>query len=120
MHLCLDVGHLAVGGADPLEVARRANGRVAHVHLKDVEAGLAGRVRDRALSYREAVRAGLYTPLGTGSARIAEIVRFLENGGYEGWYVLEQDLVLDEVPASGTGPSANAARSLDFLKGLGA
>lgn len=120
VRLCLDVGHLAVGGADPLEVARRANGRVAHVHLKDVEAGLARRVRDRALGYRDAVRAGLYTPLGKGSARIAEIVRLLEDGGYEGWYVIEQDLVLDDVPPNGAGPSEDAAHSLDFLKGLAA
>jgi inosose dehydratase len=119
VRLCLDVGHLAVGGADPLEVARRANGRVAHVHLKDVEAGLARRVRDRALGYREAVRAGLYTPLGKGSACIAEIVRLLEGSGYAGWYVLEQDLVLDERPPQGAGPSEDAARSLAFLKGLG-
>ena len=88
VRLCLDVGHLAVGGADPLEVARRANGRVAHVHLKDVDAGLARRVRDGALGYRDAVKAGLYTALGKGSARIGEIVRLLEDGGYAGWYVL--------------------------------
>jgi inosose dehydratase len=120
VRLCLDVGHLAVGGADPLEVTRRANGRVAHVHLKDVDAGLARRVRDGELGYRDAVKAGLYTALGKGSARIGEIVRLLEDGGYAGWYVIEQDLVLDEAPAPGAGPFENAARSLEYLRSLAA
>ncbi|HEY6547727.1 MAG TPA: sugar phosphate isomerase/epimerase [Vicinamibacteria bacterium] len=118
--LCLDVGHLAVGGADPLEVARRARGRVVHVHLKDVNAALARRVRAGGLGYRDAVKAGLYTALGSGSARIGEIVRLLEDGGYAGWYVLEQDLVLDEAPAPGAGPFENALRSLEFLRNLAA
>jgi inosose dehydratase len=118
VRLCLDVGHLAVGGADALEVARRANGRVAHVHLKDVNEELARRVRSRALGYRDAVRAGLYTPLGGGAAPIGKIVRLLEDVGYEGWYVIEQDLVLDEVPAVEAGPFDNAKRSLDYLRSL--
>lgn len=118
--LCLDVGHLVVGGADPLEVARRANGRVAHVHLKDVDAGLARRVRDGALGYRDAVKAGLYTALGNGSAHIGDIVHLLEDGGYAGWYVLEQDLVLDQAPAPGDGPLENTLRSLAYLRSLDA
>ena len=43
--LCLDTGHLLIGGTDPVELARAVPDRVAHVHLKDVDAGLAARVR---------------------------------------------------------------------------
>ena len=32
--LCIDTGHLALAGADPVVVAKAARGRVAHVHLK--------------------------------------------------------------------------------------
>ena len=56
--LCLDTGHVAVGGGDPLELARRAAPRVIHVHLKDVDAALAGRVVAGELGYRNAVRRG--------------------------------------------------------------
>ena len=42
--LCLDTGHLLIGGTDPVELARAVPDRVAHVHLKDVDAGLAARV----------------------------------------------------------------------------
>ena len=118
--LCLDVGHLAVAGADALEVARKADGRIGHVHLKDVDASVAGRVRARELGYHEAVRAGLYRPLGQGQSPIRETVSLLEAGGYQGWYVLEQDVVLSAEPAAGAGPMRDVESSLEFLLGLAA
>ncbi|HET7664694.1 MAG TPA: sugar phosphate isomerase/epimerase, partial [Mycobacterium sp.] len=33
--LCLDTGHLLIGGTDPLQLAREVPGRIAHAHLKD-------------------------------------------------------------------------------------
>lgn len=113
--LCIDTGHLLVGGADPVEVTRAAAGRVAHVHLKDVSADLAERVRKGSLGYHEAVRTRMYRPLGDGDAEIATIVRTLEGHGYRGWYVLEQDAVLASVPEEGAGPIHDARRSLEFL-----
>ena len=118
--LCLDVGHLAVAGADALEVARRAEGRIRHVHLKDVDATFAERVRAREMGYHEAVRAGLYRPLGEGASRIRETVALLEASGYHGWYVLEQDVVLLAEPPPGAGPARDVERSLAFLRALGA
>jgi inosose dehydratase len=118
--LCVDMGHLTVGGADPVDVIRKADDRVRHVHLKDVDADLAARVRSRAIGYRDAVAAGLYRPLGAGGARIGEAVQTLERQGYPGWYVLEQDTVLEADPPPGRGPIEAAAASLAFLKGVAA
>ena len=114
--LCLDTGHLVVGGADPVEVARAANGRVVHVHFKDVDAELAGRVRAGDLGYRAAVARGLYRPLGDGDVDVRGVVRLLRSAGYAGWYVLEQDVVLEVEPADGEGPARAAARSVDYLE----
>lgn len=114
--LCLDTGHLLVGGADPVEVARAANGRVIHVHVKDVDAALASRVRSGTLGYRDAVARGLYRPLGEGDVDVAAVVRHLRSAGYGGWYVLEQDVVLEREPAEGEGPARAAARSVDYLR----
>jgi inosose dehydratase len=114
--LCLDTGHLLVAGADPVEVARAANGRVAHVHFKDVNAGLAARVRAGDLSYRDAVARGLYRPLGDGDVDVAGVMGLLRAAGYTGWYVLEQDVVLEEEPEEGEGPAREAARSVGYLK----
>ncbi len=114
--LCLDTGHLMVGGADPLDVARRAGERVVHVHMKDVAAGLAERVRAGVLGYQEAVAEGMYRPLGEGDLDVPAIVRALRDVGFDGWFVLEQDTVLKEVPAEGTGPVRDAAASLELLR----
>ena len=58
--LCLDTGHLLIGGTDPLELARAAADRIAHTHLKDVDADLAARVQSGELTYTQAVAQGMY------------------------------------------------------------
>jgi len=113
--ICLDTGHLTVAGADPVGVARVATGRIAHVHLKDVNRELAERVRGGALGYHEAVRRGLYRPLGEGDVDVAGVVEILREQGYDGWYVLEQDLVI-EADGDGARPLENALHSVRFLR----
>ena len=116
--LCLDTGHLLVGGTDPARLARDVPERVAHVHLKDVDEGWAGRVRAGEVGYADAVRAGMYRPLGRGDVDIAGIVAALDGAGYRGWYVMEQDTVLTTEPPPGEGPVADVRASLAFLDGL--
>ena len=112
--LCLDTGHLALGGADPLAVAEAAGARVRHVHLKDIDAALARAVRDGELPYGEGVRRGLYVPLGRGAARVAEVMALLRGRSYDGWYVLEQDVMLEREPAAG--PPAWVKESVEFAR----
>jgi inosose dehydratase len=114
--LCLDTGHVMMGGGDPLALARGAATRVVHVHLKDVSAALAERVAAGRLGYRDAVRTGLYRPLGDGDLDLVGVLRVLEESGYDGWYVLEQDEVLDHEPERASGPVQDARRSLAFLE----
>jgi inosose dehydratase len=115
--LCLDTGHLMIGGTDPLELVRRAAGRVTHTHLKDVDRSWAAKVRAGDMTYTDAVGAGMYRPLGQGDVGIAEIVALLEAGGYDGWYVMEQDTILPAEPR-GAGPCADVRASIEFLAGL--
>ncbi len=118
--LCLDTGHLLAGGTDPAALAREVPGRVAHVHLKDVDAAWAARVRSGEVSYTDAVRAGMYKPLGDGDVDVAGIVTTLTANGYEGWYVLEQDTMLDTDPPAGEGPVLDVRRSLEHLRKVAA
>ena len=115
--LCLDTGHLAVGGTDPLALARTAPDRIAHVHLKDVDIQLAQDVRGGS-GYRDAVKRGLYRPLGGGDVDIEGIVRKLEGSGYRGWYVLEQDVVLEGTIGVDEAPTRDAETSLRFLAAI--
>lgn len=115
--LCLDTGHLLIGGTDPLELAKAVPNRIAHTHLKDVDAALAGRVQSGELTYTEAVKAGMYTPLGTGDVDIAGIVSVLRDNGFDGWFVLEQDTVLTGEP-TGEGPVRDVKASVEYLRAV--
>jgi inosose dehydratase len=114
--LCLDTGHLVLGGTDPALLASSAGNRVGHVHLKDVARETADKLRTDQLEYVPAVQAGLFQPLGLGSAPVKETIQALEDGGYDGWYVLEQDVALPsaDIP-EGTGPIQDVRRSIEFL-----
>jgi inosose dehydratase len=117
--LCLDTGHYFVGGGSPASLAGAAARRIAHVHLKDAEPGLAGKVRQGDVGYAEGVRTGMYVRLGAGAAEIAATVGALESAGYQGWYVIEQDQRLESEPPERAGPVANVRAGLDFLGQLG-
>lgn len=110
--LCLDTGHLLLGGVDPVELTRAASNRIAHVHLKDVDAALAERWREGGFaSMRDAVDAGVWRALGSGDARVADSIVLLGAAGYDGWYVLERDASLDTAVAGNS-----AARVADAVR----
>jgi inosose dehydratase len=115
--LCLDTGHLLIGGTDPAELARQAPERIAHVHFKDVDARLARRVQDGRLTYTQGVRDGMYRPLGSGDVDVPAIVGSLRARGYDGWYVLEQDTILTGEPR-GQGPVADVWASAEHLRSV--
>lgn len=115
--LCLDTGHLLIGGTDPLELAKAVPHRIKHTHLKDVDAALAGRVQAGEISYTDAVRAGMYTPLGTGDVDIAGIVSVLRDNGFDGWFVMEQDTILTAEPTD-EGPVRDVLTSVAYLKSV--
>jgi inosose dehydratase len=115
--LCLDTGHLLIGGTDPAELVAKYADRVNHVHAKDVRIDLAKRVQSGELTYTEAVRAGIYAPLGEGDVDLAAIVRALDKVGFDGWYVLEQDTILDGEPTD-EGPVKDVRVSIAYLRSL--
>lgn len=113
--LCVDTGHLLVGGTDPVALTKAHVTRVVHVHLKDVDRAVADRVLSGEVTFGDAIREGLFRPLGSGDIDIAALVQALEDAGYDGWYVLEQDIRLTGEP-EGEGPIGDVRASLDFLR----
>jgi len=116
----LDTGHMIIGGTDPVEFAQKYPQRVKHVHLKDVDMSKAARVVAGELTYNEGVKSGMYTPLGDGYVDVKAIVTALIKNDYQGWFVLEQDLMLDREPAVGGWPFTDAKKSVDFLREIAA
>jgi inosose dehydratase len=90
--------------------------RVGHVHLKDVRLDMVPPVLSREVTLMNAVQNGLFTPLGQGDVDIAGVIQALEAGGYDGWYVIEQDTALTEgLPSEGEGPIDEVRTSMQYL-----
>ena len=113
--LCFDSGHLLYGGtADPVETLRRHRDRVWHVHVKDCSAEVAARARAEQWDYFAAVRQGIFCELGKGAVDLAAVVAALTGTAYDGWVVVEQDVL----PGMGA-PADSARRNREVLRTLG-
>ncbi|HEX5190342.1 MAG TPA: TIM barrel protein [Streptosporangiaceae bacterium] len=111
--LCLDTGHLVAAGGDPLEILERWRDRVTHVHLKDA--------RPSGSPFTDAMQlweGDVFCPLGAGSGKVDEILGSLRAGGYEGWIVVEQD-VLPRSPQAYQQASADQQRNRGYLRDRG-
>ena len=89
VHLLLDTGHLTFAGADPVAVTRKHRRRISHVHTKDVRAEVLVEVRQRDVSFLDAVVAGVYTVPGDGLVDYPAV--FAQLAGYDGWVVVEAE-----------------------------
>jgi inosose dehydratase len=114
--LCIDTGHLAAAGADPVAITLANLPRVKHVHLKDVDTAVAARVVAGEIAFADAVAGGMWQVLGQGDVDIRAMIDALRTHGYDGWYVLEQDVMFKDGEPTGTGPVADVRSCLDFVK----
>lgn len=115
--ICLDAGHLLVGGSDPVELAMAYADRVAHVHLKDVDLEVLATVRSGRRTYTQGVADGMYKVLGQGAIDLRAIVHALESAGYRGWYVPEHDRMLRS-ESDVADAQSDAEASVAFLRSL--
>ncbi|MDG4825062.1 sugar phosphate isomerase/epimerase [Asanoa sp. WMMD1127] len=89
--ICLDTGHLALAGGDPVAAVRRWAGRIGQVHLKDADLAAHARVRAAGGDLMDVVAAGGFCALGRGDVDLAGVLAGLDEIGYLGWLVIEQD-----------------------------
>lgn len=115
---CIDTGHLAAAGADPVAITLANLDRVKHVHLKDVDAGMAAKVISKEITFSDAVAAGMWRVLGTGDVDITAMVGALQASGYDGWYVLEQDVMFKHGEPEGEGPIADVRACLEYVEAV--
>ncbi len=117
MNLCLDTGHYAYGGGDPVELLRRFPGRTTWLHFKDVDRERLREARQSKLDFHAAVKHGVFAPLGEGVVNFSEVLRLLAEQHYRGWAVVEQDVLPGGVGTQA--PLVNARAARDYLRGLG-
>jgi inosose dehydratase len=115
--LCLDTGHLLVGGADPVQVVRDWVERINHVHLKDARTAVIEQiVRDRAPVVAIWERRA-FCRLGTGDVALESVLDSLRDSGYQGWVVVEQDILPD--PDDPSGSIEDQRRNREYLRARG-
>ena len=110
--VCIDTGHCAYAGVDPVALYRRHADRVAYLHLKDLRPEP---LRGSTLSFDEAVAAGVFCPLGQGVVDFSGLREALVEHGFEGWATVEQD----RLPTDTASPAQHAAASLRHLRAVG-
>jgi len=112
--LCLDTGHYQFGGGDPLAFLKKNAGRVWHMHFKDCQPAVAERSRHEGWDYFRSVEQGVFCELGKGAVDFPAVKAELERQGFEGWIVVEQDVL----PGMGS-PFESAQRNREYLKSIG-
>jgi inosose dehydratase len=88
-----DLGHIAAGGMDPLEVVRRYRPRIDHLHFKDRDAG------------------GRWASMGRGTIDFPGVVSFLRETRFHGWIMVE-----DECPAAERDPDGLAIENARYVR----
>ena len=114
--LCLDTGHLVIGGGDPVRAAREWAARINHLHLKDVRRAVIDRVVTRKGVMMDFWREAAFCPLGEGDLDIDGVLRALQD--FSGWLVVEQDMLPrpDEPPDRA---ARDQQRNREYLRARG-
>jgi inosose dehydratase len=91
--LTLDTGHLVIGGGDPLQAVTRWGSRINHVHLKDVDVARLRRVLADGGGMAEVWSSGSFVAFGHGDVDLVAVMTALDAQGFDGWVVVEQDVL---------------------------
>jgi inosose dehydratase len=112
--LCLDMGHYAFGGGNPVQALQKHSNRIWHVHFKDFDPEAARLSRETNGDYFDAIKKGVFCELGKGVVDFMAVVNLLENKNYNDWIVVEQDIL----PGMGA-PKKCAQANREYIKTLG-
>ncbi|MDQ3751842.1 MAG: sugar phosphate isomerase/epimerase [Actinomycetota bacterium] len=89
--LCLDSGHLLLGGGDPVQAYADWGDRINHLHVKDARLDVLDRVVREGLGMEAVWNQGAFCELGQGDAGVDDFLSAVKDSGYSGWLVVEQD-----------------------------
>ena len=112
--LCFDTGHWSFAGGDPVPGIHEFADRIWHVHFKDHKPNVARQSRELGWDGPTSVGHGVFCELGRGDVDFPGVMKALQDVGYAGWIVVEQDVL----PGMGT-PKESAQRNRDYLKSIG-
>lgn len=112
--LCLDTGHLLLGGGDPLTALREWRTRINHLHLKDAHRSVVEAIVREGAPASEIWTRGAFCPLGQGDLDVDAVLEEIRRE-YAGWIVVEQDTL----PDPGGRPAADQRANREYLAARG-
>jgi len=92
--LCLDTGHLLLGGGDPVRAVTDWRKRINHIHLKDARRAVVEQIVRESAHVNEIWRRQAFCRLGEGDLDVEGVLDAVRST-YEGWLVVEQDVLPD-------------------------
>ena len=113
--LCLDTGHHAYCGGDPVNFMRAHHDRICYLHLKSVDEELQRRVEVENIPVATAAQMGVFCEPSAGSVDFKAFAEVLEGVGYEGIAIVEQAIIS---PPPGV-PLGIARRSREYFRQVG-
>jgi inosose dehydratase len=115
--VCLDTGHLLIGGGDPGQAVRDWGDRINHVHLKDAKLDVIQGIVDDRAPVRAIWERRAFCRLGTGDIPLGDVLDNLRAQHYRGWVVVEQDIFPD--PDTPDQPVVDQQHNREYLRALG-
>jgi inosose dehydratase len=91
--LCLETGHMMLGGGDPVAMLRDWGERVNHVHLKDATLSVRDQIVADGAQATEIWSREAFCVLGGGDLDVDAVLDGLRGMSFGGWLVVEQDIL---------------------------
>lgn len=113
--LCLDTGHHAYAGGDPVQFLKKHIDRVKYLHIKDCDMAIRAEKDAQGLSFAAAIDRGIMVEAGRGGVDFQAIQQILADHHFDGWAIVEQDMY----PAPADKPLPIAKRTLQYLQRIG-
>ena len=113
--LCLDTGHYAYRGGDPVSFMRRHHDRVPYLHLKSVDRDIQKKVEAEDIPFAVAVGMDMFCEPSEGAVDFLGFRDVLRDVDYNGIAIVEQDMY----PAPFDKPLPIAKRTRSYLRQIG-
>lgn len=116
--LCLETGHLLLGGGDPVTLIGPWGSRINHVHLKDARRSVMAEIVADGAPVTDIWVREAFPALGQGDLDVDAVLAGLAEIGYRGWLVIEQD-TLPRTPERFARAAADQRANRAYLAGRG-
>jgi len=113
--LCLDTGHHAYCGGDPIAFMRKHHARIPYLHLKSVDPEMQEKVEVEGISFANAVAQDMFVEPSKGAVDFEAFRDVLKEVNFEGFGIVEQDMY----PAPFDKPLPIGKRTRAYLKEIG-